>query len=178
MRIPVCFVTSLLFLCPRFCTLELAAASGGSVHYWLAAGLGASSLGFGAGSVAASMQLRSLLLSARATANASELFGGEEYCDVGLLAGYAWQRKAVRTGFAAGCVLVTGQEWVGPWLSLWGGPVGEWVRKGPALGFAVEGQFQVLLNRFMGVGMYAYYDLNHVRCFGGATVTLIVGRLR
>lgn len=145
---------------------------------WLAVGGGRSSLGFAAGSAALSLEVNHLLISARSTANASEPIGGEEYEDYALVAGYGWRVEDVRVSVAAGLAYVRGSEWReerGPWVSLFGG---ERVLRGPVLGFPLEIQVFYRLGRFVGVGTYAFCNLNALKPFGGVTVTLILGKLR
>jgi hypothetical protein len=48
---------------------------------------------------------------------------------------------------------------------------------GPLPGFALEGQFFFTVSRFLGLGFYAYGDLNRERSFGGANVSVIIGKM-
>ncbi|MGQ9853191.1 MAG: hypothetical protein ACUVTG_07320 [Candidatus Oleimicrobiaceae bacterium] len=113
-------------------------------------------------------------MSARGTANSSQLLGGKEYYDHGLAAGYVRHSHTVRVGAGTGCALVTGAEFRRS--SPFGG--GEWVKKGPVLGMSLEGQLQVLLSSFLALGLYGYVDLHGLAPFSGVTVALILGRLR
>ncbi len=176
MRLSCCLVGAGLVLLPTIC-LPQPAAPRRPLNYWLAAGLGMSSLGSLAGSAAISVQPGSLLVSARGTANSSQILGGKEYYDLGLLAGYVWHSRTIRLGLAAGCALVGGAEFQGSLFGLFE-EQGEWVKKGPVPGIALEGQLQVVLSSFLGLGLYAYANLNDLEPFSGVTATLVLGRLR
>lgn len=169
-----CLVSALLALLPALCLPQPAATPRSPLYWWLATGVGRSSVGFLAGSTALCVQARSLLVSARGTANASQSLC-EEYYDFGLAAGYVWHSHTVRVGAGTGWAVVTGAVFGGwPPCTPWG----EWVKKGPVLGMSLEGQLQVLLSSFLALGLYWYADLNGLAPFTGVTVTLILGRLR
>ncbi|MCR4439036.1 MAG: hypothetical protein QHJ34_08950 [bacterium] len=78
---------------------------------------------------------------------------------------------------ATGLAWVRGSEFQGDWLGLSGVP-GRWVSRGPTLGFPLEIQVFYPFSRFVGVGAYAFYDLNAPQPFSGATVTIVMGKLR
>ncbi len=110
------------------------AGKGRTVRYWLSAGVGYSSVGWLAGTAGGSLQVDHFLLSARLTGSASELVCGEEYEDYGLMAGHGWRVERVHMSVAGRLAVVSGREFKGPCSLL--GRSGEWVHRGPTLGFS------------------------------------------
>ena len=145
---------------------------------WIGAGLGVGTDGVG-GNLHACVAREHLSVSARYVAHANELFGNEESRDAALCIGGV--TRIASFAFVSAAI----------------GPSVVWVRRveegpidyssyrhteitrdsGPLPGFALEGQFFFTVSRFLGLGFYAYGDLNRERSFGIVNVSVIVGKM-
>lgn len=141
--------------------------------FWIAAGIGPSSLGFIAGSANASVHLDPVLISARATANAQDLFGGDEFYDAAALVGIGAAEGAGFASIAIGVGWVWGSRWApGPgWFDGTRSPVNG------TLGFPLEAQVS-LRGAAVGFGLYLFANLNAEQSFTGLTINLQLGSFR
>jgi hypothetical protein len=132
--------------------------------FWFTAGYGRGwAEGFStaeeAFSLSASVQWRRLLVSGRAAAVSSSVF--DNAVDLGLLGGVATPPgRPWHAGLAAGLGAVEAPD----------GSRG--------VGVPVEAQLFWRFSKIVGLGLYAFGDLNGEAAFGGATLALQVGRLR
>jgi len=99
----------------------------------------------------------------------------DEFFDVGLLVGLAGQSRKGHASIAIGLARVTGSRSEG--LDLFGTGTG---REDivPTLGLPIELQLFGNIVRNLGLGLYAYANLNAEQVFGGITVNLRLGKLR
>ncbi|MBU4444988.1 hypothetical protein KJ656_07910 [bacterium] len=143
-------------------------------RFWLSGGLGLSTLGSIAGSANASIQFKRILFTLRTTANSASLFG-DEFFDVGLLVGLASQGRGGHASVSVGFARVTGSRSDG--LDLFGTGAGR-EDIDPTFGLPIEVQLFGNIGRILGLGLYAYANVNTEQIFGGITVNLRFGKLR
>ncbi len=139
--------------------------------FWFSAGMGVCTLGdlgFG-GSALASVPIQRTVLSLRGTMN-SESFFGDEFGDAAVTFGRAIQSHGGHLSLACGPAVVFG--------SRCSGLFGTRRTVAPTLGAALALQAFTSLGAHIGVGGYAYADLNGEQPFAGLTLNLFVGRLR
>lgn len=154
-------------------------SSKSDTNFWLAAGVGLSSLGSLGGVASVNVQRRRLLFSARATANeqcVSLFCGGDELFDTALLVGVATLSPddPAHASFALGVARVTGSRFIdGP--GFFGGGRAAIT---PSLGLAADAQVDLRLGGGAGLALDLYLDINREASFAGFTLGLELGKLR
>jgi hypothetical protein len=135
--------------------------------FWIGGGLGAGSHDF-AGHLNLSYQTGANLFSFR-TAGTAGIFS-DGFGDLALLYGRATRAPArYQASAALGIAVADGCE---------GGGLGGCRNKPSVIGFPVETQVSWRPSRFLGVGLYGFADINHLRSFAGVTLGIQLGRLR
>jgi len=158
---------------------------------WIGAGFGPSWHSHGQGDdsqdfdydVHLSFQRGPLLLGARTTQNGdfSLLDGQEAYSDVALLMGVARVSRSYILSFEAGPAVVSGYEIRAIHLQPPGGcvllcpSVMKRYGKEPVGGLALESQLLFKPGRAVGIGVYAFGDINHERSFWGINFCIVGG---
>jgi hypothetical protein len=137
--------------------------------YWVGAGLGAGSEGFG-GQANGSYQFGANLISLRVASTAGLFDDG--FTDYGLLYGRATRGAGERhlLGIAAGVAVVDGCRG--------GGVFSDCQAVSAVVGLPLEFQAWFRPGKLIGIGLYGFANLNRVRTFGGLTFGFQVGRLR
>jgi hypothetical protein len=143
---------------------------------WISGGLGANSVGIG-GSANLSVQYGPTIVSLRAT-SASEgiVFSNENVSEVAAVVGVGTTGSGaghasvgVGVGRASGTRYHYGNLWSDNWVDAQ--PLG------PALGLAWEAQV-FLRSSAIGIGLYAYGDINSAQSFSGLSLCLQLGKLK
>lgn len=137
------------------------------IRLWINAGLGLGGSGLAvAGSV--SVQPGKHVLSARAILTTDS---EEDLADLGLLYGRVLSQGRFHTSLGAGLARAYGSH-----------DSGFWDHDGEGrkliIGIPLELQLAWRPGRWIGVGVYGFANLNSVQSFGGATLSLQVGKLR
>ena len=141
-------------------------------NFWVNLGLGSGSISENAFALNANMtyQFGKNMLTLRA-AGMGELFG-KSIGDNGLLYGIALRQEQVLFSVGAGLAFVEGSISHGLFSTK------EPEKIGPTIGIPLEAQLFWRPTRFLGIGLYAFANLNPEESFAGITLGFQFGKLR
>ena len=141
-------------------------------HYWIGTGAGIGFLNhsneaFLSGAIYASYQPGSHLIGLR-SASAGEFFNDSFY-DFGVIYGRSMNRNDFFLSIGTGASLAAGKRSAGLF--------DDSESVGPIFGIPFELQLFIRPFRFAGVGVYAFANLNREQTFGGAILSVQIGKM-
>jgi len=149
---------------------------------WVTGGLGTAGGDWISGSAALGFRYKNVVFSLR---NANVLQGGlwfntdgSEYHDVGLLAGYGWLNRSFMASIGAGIGFVGGGTWTCEEQSWFFCDVSRTQKLHQVPGLALEAQVVGNLGGVIGLGLYAFGNLNQTHSFAGLSLQMYLGDLR